>query len=429
MRGNEPKKTIGYLFLYYICKTNLIKYSMIQKPTFSISFYQRTDKIDKANTAPVFMRITVNGERAEIATNRRFDVNKWSNGKAIGNSTESKNLTNYLLSLREKVYDIYRYLLDRNEIISASHIKQRYQGIGANSLTLIDAFENHNEQMKKLVGKDYSIATLKRYRTTLRHIQEFLKKTYNINDIFLTELKYQFITDLELFLKTERKCDHNTSIKYIKNFRKIINNAVKNEWLIKDPFDKYTCRLKEVERGFLNEDELQALESKQLSINRIDVVRDIFVFACYTGLAYAEVYKLSKEHLMKGIDGEMWINIRRTKTDNKSMIPLLPKAAEIIEKYKEISNNLLLPVISNQKMNAYLKEIADLCGITKTLTFHLARHTFATTVTLTNGVSIESVSAMLGHKSIRTTQIYSKVVELKVSNDMAELKKKLAIKV
>jgi len=399
---------------------------MIQKPTFSISFYQRVDKIDKANTAPVFMRVTVNGERAEIATNRRFDVNRWSNGKAIGNSSDSKNFTNYLLSLREKVYDIYRYLIDRNEIITAQIIKQRYQGIGTHTITLIDAFEKHNEQMKKLLGKDFSIATYKRYQTTLRHIQEFLKKRYNINDLLLAELKYQFITDLELFFKTERKCDHNTSIKYIKNFRKIINIAVKNEWIIKDPFDKYSSRLKEVERGFLTDEELYSLEAKHFSIPRIDVVRDVFVFACYTGLAYAEVHKISREHIVKGIDGELWINIKRTKTDNKSVIPLLPKALEIIEKYKDNMNDFLLPVISNQKINAYLKEIADLCGITKTLTFHLARHTFATTVTLTNGVSIESVSAMLGHKSIRTTQIYSKVVEQKVSNDMAELKKKLA---
>jgi len=403
---------------------------MIQNQcTFSVSFYQRLDKTDANNTAPVFMRVTVNGERAEIATNRRFDIKRWSNGKPIGSSKEAKIFADYLHSLREKIYEIQRNLLDRNEIITASKIKQFYQGKGQSVKSLIEAFEIHNNQMQSLIGKDFKQATLQRYEITLRHVKEFLHYQYKCNDMYLVELKYMFITDFEFFLKTVRKCEHNSTIKYIRNLRKIINIAVRNEWLIKDPFERFSCKLKEVDRGFLTPEELNVLESKQFSIQRVEMVRDMFVFACYTGLAYAEVFKLSNEHIVKGDDGEQWIRIRRTKTDNKSIIPILPKAQEILSKYSLNPDNKLLPVISNQKMNAYLKEIADLCGITKTLTFHLARHTFATTVTLTNGVSIESVSAMLGHKSIRTTQIYSKVVEQKVSNDMAELKKKLAIKV
>ncbi len=205
--------------------------------------------------------------------------------------------------------------------------------------------------------------------------------------------------------------------------------AVKNEWLEKDPFENFKVTLKQVDREFLTEDELLKIESKEFYLPRLAQVRDIFVFSCYTGLAYIDVAKLTSDNIRKGIDGELWINIHRHKTDTPSNIPLLPKAVEIIEKYKDnaavVNKAGILPMLSNQKLNSYLKEIDDLCGIQKNLTFHLARHTFATTVTLTNGVPIESVSSMLGHTSIKTTQIYAKVVQKKVSEDMKALKLKL----
>ena len=402
---------------------------MNTKNTFSISFYQRTDKIDQMNTAPIFMRVTVNGERAEIAVNRRFGIDRWENGKPKGTKDDAKELSVFLASLRERIYQIQRDLIEKKELVTAEKLKNRFHGKDEKTKTLIQAFEFHNKQVSTLVGKDYSPATLKRYETTLRHVKEFLKNNYKLDDMYLSEIKYEFITSFDFFLKTVRKCDHNSALKYIKNFRKVINMSVKHEWINKDPFQKFTSKLKEIERGFLTQDELNTIEKKKISIPRIAVVKDIFVFACYTGLAYAEVAKLTNDHIVNGIDGGKWISIRRTKTDNKSIIPLLPQAVDIIKKYKSENNpqNFLLPVLSNQKMNAYLKEISDICGISKTLTFHIARHTFATSVTLTNGVSIESVSAMLGHKSIRTTQIYSKVVEQKVSNDMNALKQKMQI--
>ncbi len=393
--------------------------------TFSVSFYQRTDKKDALNHAPIYMRVTVNGERVEIATNRRCDISKWDNGQPIGLTRDAKQLADFIHSLRARIYEIHRNLIDRKEMITAKKIKDAFQGRDSSSKTLIEVFELHNEQVKNLIGKDFKEATYQRYVTTLKHVREFMQLSYKCNDMYLVELKYPFITDFEYYLKTVRNCEHNSAIKYIRNFKKIILLSLKNGWLEKNPFEAYTSKLKEVNRGFLTQDELDLLEAKEISTPRIDAVRDIFVFSCYTGLAYAEVLKLSHEHIIKGIDGEQWINIRRTKTDNKSIIPLLPKAHEIIEKYKDLPNGKILPTLSNQKMNAYLKEVGDLCGISKNLTFHLARHTFATTITLTNGVSIETVSAMLGHKSIKTTQIYSKVVEQKVSNDMAELRKKL----
>ncbi|MCX6256824.1 MAG: site-specific integrase [Bacteroidia bacterium] len=256
-----------------------------------------------------------------------------------------------------------------------------------------------------------------------------MKLHYKRDDMFLSELKFEFITGFEYFLKTTRNCAHNSTIKYIKNFRKVINFAMKHGWLENDPFAVFSGKLKAVEREALTSEELATIEGKQICIPRLDKVRDIFVFSCYTGLAYIDAAKLTSHHIYKGIDGLMWINIHRTKTETKSAIPLLPKALEILAKYQDYSEanpkGQLLPVSSNQRMNTYLKELADICGITKNLTFHLARHTFATTVTLTNGVPIESVSSMLGHTSIKTTQIYSKVVEKKVSQDMAALREKL----
>lgn len=401
---------------------------MTEKNTFSISFYQRTDKVDKMNTAPVFMRVTVNGERAEIATNRRIGMDRWKDGHPFGTRTDAKELQKDLDSMKMKVNSICRDMSDRNEVITAAKIKDRFLGRNKSNKTILEAFTFHNEKMKELVGTEYSPTTVKRYGTTLSHVKEFMTLKLNCEDMFLSELKYDFISGFEQFLKVDHKCNHNSAMKYIKNFRKVINMAVKYEWLDKDPFAKFECKIRPVERDFLTKEELAAIEKLSISMPRIDRIRDIFVFCCYTGLAHVDVFNLRADNIVIGIDGTKWIDINRTKTETKSLIPLLSKAEEILEKYKDQmppNSEYLLPVNSNQKMNAYLKELADLCGITKNLTFHIARHTFATTVTLTNDVPIESVSAMLGHKSIRTTQIYAKVVAKKLSNDMGVLRKKL----
>ena len=226
-----------------------------------------------------------------------------------------------------------------------------------------------------------------------------------------------------------RNNNHNTTIKYLRNFKKIIHLAVANDWLYKYPFQAHKAKIKEVKRDFLTQEELERVNEKEFSTARLNVVKDVFVFCCYTGLSYVDVAKLTPNNLTKGLDNETWLFVDRTKTGSSSHVPLLPPALEIIQKYKDHpesgNKGLLLPVISNQKLNAYLKEIADICGINKHLTFHIARHTFATTVTLTNGVPIESVSSMLGHKNLKTTQIYAKVVKKKISEDMKKLKEKL----
>jgi site-specific recombinase XerD len=252
-----------------------------------------------------------------------------------------------------------------------------------------------------------------------------MMKKYKREDVMLKELNFEFISDFEDYLKVENHCSHNTAIKYIKSLKKVIKMSLDFEYIDRDPFAKYKIKMERTEREFLSKEELTLLREKEFSIRRLDQIRDVFVFCCYTGLAFVDVLGLTKENIVKGNDGDLWVKTFRQKTHTRSMVPLLPVSIQILEKYKfaeKAYDEKLLPVPSNQKMNAYLKEIADVCGIRKKLTSHLGRHTFATTVTLSNNVPIETVSAMLGHKSLRTTQIYAKVVEDKVSRDMAKLK-------
>jgi site-specific recombinase XerD len=256
-----------------------------------------------------------------------------------------------------------------------------------------------------------------------------MKHRYDIDDIDVSKIQYKFITDYDFWLRSTRMCGHNSTIKYLSNFRKIIYLCFKNGWIVKDPFVGFKMTKHEVERPFLTKEEIQLIESIEIENDRLRHVRDVFLFCCYTGLAYADVEALSPSHLFMGVDGEQWINTRRKKTEVSARIPLLRTARSILQAYSEdpecLARERLLPVPSNQKLNAYLKDLALVCGIKKDLTSHMARHTFATTVTLTNGVPIESVSKMLGHRSIRTTQLYAKVLDVKVSEDMTNLKRRL----
>ncbi len=276
---------------------------------------------------------------------------------------------------------------------------------------------------------------MKNYYTTQKYLEKFLKEKRKLTDIGLVSINYKFVSDFEYYLKTYIPKDHqkrlgnNGVMKHMERFRKMINVALKNEWMEKDPFKAYKLKFVKYERGYLNDDELKLLEEKEFGIERLQSVMDLFIFSCYTGLAYIDTFCLTPSNIVKGVDGESWLITHRVKTKTPVKVPLLPKALEIIEKYKTnprcIAEGSLLPKMSNQNLNGYLKEIADLCGIQKRLTFHLARHTFATTVTLSNGVPIESVSKMLGHTKISTTQVYAKVIERKLSEDMLLLKNKL----
>lgn len=406
------------------------KYAPMQT-TFSILFYPRGNDIDKNGYVPIYARITVNGKRSEFSIRRKVLLSRWNSdaGKIRGTTTDVRELNKYLLSIELKINKIQEQLSENNILITAEKIKNIYLGKNSNQKMLLAIFQEHNDQVNELISKDFSAGTAERYKTAMKHVTDYILKEYQVKDIPVREVDLKFITGFEYYLKTTRNCAHNSAIKYITNFKKIIRIAYANDWISKDPFIHWKAKLKIVDREFLTSDEIQRIVEKDFSTDRLNQVKDIFIFSCFTGLAYADVKKLTKNDIVIGIDGQNWIKTKRTKTDTRSNIPVLSIPQAIIDKYEALQESsdteLLLPVLSNQKMNAYLKEIADLCEINKNLTFHLARHTFATTVTLTNGVPIESVSKMLGHKSLRTTQHYAKIIDKKVSEDMNALRLKM----
>jgi site-specific recombinase XerD len=395
--------------------------------SFSLLFHLRKPKQYHSGPIPIYLRITVDGQRAEYSTHRECEPAKWNGaaGRMTGSKEQARELNAYLDSLVSKIHAFQTALINNSIQITADKLKNKLTGKEDKSQMLVPIFEYHNSQLAQLVGREYSPTTLIRYRTSLQHVINFMKWKYQICNISIRDLNHQFITDYDFYLRSERNCNNNTTAKYIKNFRKVIRICISNGWLDRDPFINFKIKIKEPERAFLSGEDIKALETKIFVIPRLNQVKDIFLFSCYTGLAYVDVKKLTKNNVVLGIDGNYWIHTTRTKTETRSNIPLLPPALALMRKYEDHpqANNqmVLLPILSNQKMNAYLKEIADICGIHKELTYHCARHTFATTVTLSAGVSIESVSKMLGHKNLRTTQHYAKILDQKVSNDMSIL--------
>jgi site-specific recombinase XerD len=403
------------------------------KTKVSILFYAKRAKANTNGLVPIYTRITVNGKRIELSSNKFVEPSKWSTeaGKMKGSSEEARLLNSHLNLLKMQIMEAQMELNIKKIPLTAETLKSKILGVEERLRMLVPIFQDHNNKMKELVGKEYAQGTLDRYTTSLRHTIEFLHWKYKISDIELNKIDHAFITDYEFFLRTVRNCANNTTIKYIKNFTKIIKICLDNDWISKNPFSKYKSKLREVERVYLSEVEIQNIINKDFKTERLSLVRDIFLFSCFTGLAYIDVKNLTKSHLSIGIDGEKWIFTHRQKTETASKIPILPITQMIIDKYdnhpESNNQNKLLPILTNQKMNAYLKEIAAICEIEKELTFHIARHTFATTVTLTNGVPIESVSKMLGHKNLKTTQHYAKILDKKVSEDMQILRDKFKI--
>jgi site-specific recombinase XerD len=404
------------------------------KTKVSILFYAKKAKAAVNGLIPIYTRITINGKRIELSTNRFVEISKWSTeaGKMKGTSEEARSINNHLDLLKSQIRDAEMELTHKKIALTSETIKSKLLGVDERARMLVPIFQDHNNKIKELVGKEYAPGTLERYNTSLKHTIEFMQWKYDISDIDITKIDHAFITDYEFWLRSVRNCANNTAVKYIKNFNKIIKICLANHWIDKNPFANYKSKVKEVERVYLTEDEIQSIMEKEFKTERLSLVRDIFLFSCFTGLAYIDVKNLTKTHISIGIDGEKWIFTHRQKTESASKIPILPVTQMLIDKYENHpqcnNEDKLLPILSNQKMNAYLKEIASVCVIEKELTFHIARHTFATTITLTNGVPIESVSKMLGHKNLRTTQHYAKVLDRKVSEDMKLLKDKFMFK-
>ncbi len=404
------------------------------KTKITVLYYLRKSKVNAQAQMPIYQRITINGQRFDVSTGLFVEEHKWSSeaSKMKGNSEEARMLNGRLDMMRAIVYETEKKLFMNQIEITFESFKNEYQGKKERARMLIPIFQEHNRKIKELVGQEYAPGTLERYETSLKHTKAFLLWKYNLTDINIEKIDHAFIMEYEFYLRSERKCANNTAVKYIKNFHKIINQCLANGWLNKDPFANYKAKVKEVVREFLSEAEIEQMVNKEFVSERLELVRDIFVFSCFTGLAYIDVKQLTLDNIALGIDGDKWIFKNRQKTDTASKIPLLPMAQEIIDKYAEHpvckNEKRLLPILTNQKMNAYLKEIADVCEIKKELTFHIARHTFATTVTLSNGVPLETVSKMLGHTSLKTTQHYAKILDKKISEDMMILKSKFASK-
>lgn len=390
------------------------------------NFLLKSSKKKKDGTCPIYVRATLSGKRLELSTGIFITSHYWDkDGQVIiGKHPEARILNKQLNRITTKINEAYYQLEALGEDFDISSIKDIL--IGSRDIYLLDIFKSVTESIENKVGFGYTIGTYKHYKSTLKRLQLFLKETKNKNDIPLHKIDYNFLNAFDTYLKVKHHVSNHSVSKYHKKLRKVLNDAVAMNHLDKNPYCNFKIKHYKGKRDYLSMQELNRLEAKVFDIERINIVRDVFIFACYTGLSYSDIANLSEDKLITGGDENLWIVIDRIKTDTRCRIPLLPKAKAIIQKYKNhpVSNQkrILLPVNSNQKMNSYLKEIADICEIKKQLTMHVARHTFATSITLANGVPIETVSKMLGHTSLKTTQIYGKIIDSKISQDMNKLK-------
>ena len=353
----------------------------MKRTTFKICFYIQKTRIAKDGQVPVLLRVTINGQRAVVSVNRKVNPKNWNAvaGRSIANTRMDDELNARLDTIRLRLMQIYREMeLDR-EPISAQKVIDKYLGRDAKStIMLLDVFREHNDRCRKLAGNGMAPATVERYETSLKHTAEFMQFAYNKKDVAISDVDHKFITDYEFYLKTERNCSHNSATKYLKNFKKIIRIALANDYISKDPFANIRFKLEEVQRDFLEDHELKAIMEKPIPVRRLAQVRDVFVFASFTGLAFSDLKGLKQEHLFRDNNGDMWIRKARQKTKNMCNIPLLDPAREILERYKDnpecITKGVLLPTLCNQKMNAYLKELAAICGINKEICTHTGRH-------------------------------------------------------
>ena len=398
------------------------------KSTFKVLFYLKRNAIRKDGKMPIITRITVDGIIGQFNTKLEIQPSYWSvkTGKVIGHPSDSKQHNAQLEEIKASLHSIYHELQRKDNYVTAEKVKNEFLGISENHETLLSLFQKHNEDVKKLIGISKSAGTYQKYEVTRRHLQKFMQIKYQISDISLKEIKHLFVTDFEIYLLTTAVCNTNTTAKFMQFFKRIILIARNNGLIATDPFANYKIRLINVDRGYLTQEDVEKILKKEFAIKRLELVRDIFIFSCFTGLSYIDVKNLTNKEIRTSFDNNLWIMTKRQKTKVDSNILLLDVPKMIIEKYKGKSiNDQVLPILSNQKMNAYLKEVGDLCEVDKELTFHLARHTFATTITLAKGVPIETVSKMLGHTNIRTTQIYARITDSKISNDMQALAGKL----
>ena len=397
------------------------------KSIFRVVFYLRSNYVNKEGKTSVMLRIYLNNERLSLgSTGISVKSSQWDKEKERikGRTTEALNTNLQLDNISSGLQSIFRRI-EMSDVVSLERIKSEFLGKKEEIDTLMQLFEKHNGDVAKQVGVSVGKATLQKYNVCKRHFSEFLEKQYKRSDLKLTELTYVVIREFDLYLRTEVGQNPNTATKTMKTFKTITLLGQKMGVLLHDPFMNHRFHIEPVNRGFLTDEEILCIAHKQINIPRLELIRDIFIFSCFTGLAYIDVSNLTPNHIVT-LGDKQWIMTQRQKTSVETNVLLLDIPKAIIAKYggKTYRNGKLFPMLTNQKTNSYLKEIADICGIKKNLTFHLARHTFAT-MSLSKGVPMESVSKMLGHTNIRTTQIYARITNKKIEHDMEELADKL----
>ena len=396
----------------------------MKRRTFNVLFFIRKTRTVKSGETPIMLRITIQGQLTEIQLKRTVKPKLWSQAKerCTGKDSKSVEVNRYLESVKLRLYEIHRTLEDENKLINPMEIKRRFLGLDEKHKMLFEVFQEHNDKCRELIDKDYAKVTISRFDTCLKYFKEMVFKEYHLKDIPMKEIGHAIIQDYIHFLKVQKDLQENTVIRYMKVVKKITNMALANDWMEKDPFINIRFHEQEVHKEFLTKEELEALQNKTFSIPRLELVRDIFLFQCWTGLAFIDVSELKPEHLVPDNQGNLWIRKARQKTKIMCNIPLLDIPLAILDKYqghplaKKIDT--LLPEPCNQKMNSYLKEIADFCGIKKSLSTHTGRHTFSTVIALANNVSLENVAKMLGHSNTKMTQRYAKVLDQSILRDM-----------
>lgn len=406
----------------------------MKRDSFRVLFFLKKTRLLKNGEASVCMRITVNGTRVENNIRKSIDPALWSQAKetARGKSRRACDLNTYIEEARIKLYQIFCELEQQNRPITAHLLQELFFGQEKPEevRTLLGTMQEHNDQCRALVGTDYALITVRRYESCRRYLAELIRQRYGKEDLPLAEVNGELVRAFAFYLKTEKGCQQNTVIRYMKCLKKITNLARANDWMAKDPFLGIRFHEKEVVREFLTMDELQTIYRKEFPLERLTLVRDVFIFAAFTGLAFIDVQQLAPEHIVRDNNGNLWIRKPRQKTKNMCNIPLLDIPQEILRKYADHptcrKKGVLLPVPCNQKMNSYLKEIADICMIRKNLTTHCARHSYATSVCLANGVSLENVAKLLGHSNIKMTQHYARVLDSSILRDMMQVERAIS---
>ena len=395
------------------------------KSTFKVLFYLKKGSEKKNGEVMIMARITIDGKLCQFSKKQSILPENWNIAAGKAKGKDAGRINALLEDIKASLNNIYHEQQRRDNYVTAEKVKNEFLGHSEKHETILDLFKKHNDDVKQLVGISKTIATYRKYEVTRRHLAEFIQSKYNISDIAINEITPMFITDFELYLRTTCKCSYNTTAKFMQFFKRIILIARNNGILIGDPFANYKIRLEKVDRGYLTEDEIKIILKKKMVSERLENVRDLFIFSCFTGLAFSDIHGLRKEHIVEDSNGVRWIRKGRQKTKIMCNIPLMEVPLKILEKYSTNEycrkHGVLFPVLCNQKMNACLKELADICGIKKTLTTHVARHTFAT-FALANGVSIESVAKMLGHTNVQMTRHYARVLDRTVIREMSQIK-------